>query len=301
MRTFGYGLKQGFKNVVQNKIFSLAAIGTIATCLFLLGLFYVLISNFQNIMYNAESNMGITAFFDPDIEAERIDKLAEQIRARDDVEEVKYISPQDAWEEFQKEMYGDSEQLENTFGSDNPLKDSASFEIYLKNVSAQSTVVDYVKGLEGIRKVNGSSVAAKGLSSINMLVAYISATIIILLLLVSVFLINTSVATGIRVRSDEIAIIKMIGATDGFVRAPFLVEGVVLGLIGAALPIGILFFSYERTIQFVLDHFSALSQWLTFIDTEQEMIVLVPVLLLIGVGIGLVGSAVSVRKHLQRG
>ncbi|MDE6853400.1 MAG: permease-like cell division protein FtsX, partial [Lachnospiraceae bacterium] len=148
MRTFGYGLKQGLKNVVQNKIFSLAAVGTIATCLFLLGLFYVLLSNFRNIMYNAESNMGITAFFDENIEAERIDKLAEQIRARDDVEEVKYISPQDAWESFQKEMYGDSDQLQDTFGSDNPLKDSASFEIYLKDVSAQNAVTDYVKGLE---------------------------------------------------------------------------------------------------------------------------------------------------------
>lgn len=300
MRTFGYGLKQGIKNVVQNKIFSLAAIGTIATCLFLLGLFYVLLSNFRNIMYNAESNMGITAFFDENIEAERIDKLAEQIRARDDVEEVKYISPQDAWESFQKEMYGESEQLQDTFGSDNPLKDSASFEIYLKDVSAQNAVTEYIQGLEGIRKVNGSSAVAKGLSSINMLVAYISATIIILLLLVSIFLINTSVATGIRVRSDEIAIIKMIGATDGFVRAPFLVEGVVLGLIGAAIPIGVLALSYERMIHFVLNHFSALSQWLTFIAPDREMMVLIPVLLLIGVGIGLVGSAVSVRRHLQR-
>lgn len=300
MRTLGYGLRQGFKSVVQNKLFSLAAVGTIATCLFLLGLFYVLLSNFRNIMYNAESNMGITAFFDKDIDADRIDKLAEQIRARDDVEEVRYISPQDAWESFQKEMYGESDQLEDTFGSDNPLKDSASFEIYLKDVSAQSAVADYVEGLEGIRKVNGSSAVAKGLSSINMLVAYISATIIILLLLISIFLINTSVATGIRVRSDEIAIIKMIGATDGFVRAPFLVEGVVLGLIGAAIPIGILALSYERMIHFVLNHFSALSQWLTFIDPEKEMMVLVPVLLLIGVGIGLVGSAVSVRRHLQR-
>ncbi len=300
MRTFGYGLKQGLKNVVQNKIFSLAAIGTIATCLFLLGLFYVLLSNFRNIMYNAESNMGITAFFDENIEAERIDKLAEQIRARDDVEEVRYISPQEAWESFQKEMYGESDQLQDTFGSDNPLKDSASFEIYLKNVSAQNAVTDYVKGLEGIRKVNGSSAVAKGLSSINMLVAYISATIIVLLLLVSIFLINTSVATGIRVRSDEIAIIKMIGATDGFVRAPFLVEGVVLGTIGAMIPIGILVLSYEKMIHFVLNHFSALSQWLTFIDPYEEMMVLVPVLLLIGVGIGLVGSAVSVRRHLQR-
>ena len=300
MRTLGYGLRQGFKSVVQNKIFSLVAIGTIATCLFLLGLFYVLLSNFRNIMYNAESNMGITAFFDKDIEADRIDKLAEQIRARDDVEEVKYISPQDAWKSFQKEMYGESDQLEETFGSDNPLKDSASFEIYLKDISSQSAVADYVAGLEGIRKVNGSSAVAKGLSSINLLVGYISATIIILLLLVSIFLINTSVATGIRVRSDEIAIIKMIGATDGFVRAPFLVEGVVLGLIGAMIPIGILVFSYERMIHFVLSHFSALSQWLTFIDPDREMIVLVPVLLLIGVGIGLVGSAVSVRRHLQR-
>lgn len=300
MRTFGYGLKQGFKNVVQNKIFSLAAIGTIATCLFLLGLFYVLLSNFRNIMYNAESNMGITAFFDKDIEPERIDKLAEQIRARDEVEEVRYISPQEAWESFQKEMYGESDQLQNTFGSDNPLKDSASFEIYLKDVSAQTTITDYVQSLEGIRKVNGSSAVAKGLSSINMLVAYISVTIIILLLMVSIFLINTSVATGIRVRSDEIAIIKMIGATDAFVRAPFLVEGVVLGLVGAAIPIGIIVLSYERMIHFVLNHFSALSQWLTFIDSYQEMIVLVPVLLLIGVGIGLVGSAVSVRRHLQR-
>ena len=300
MRTLGYGLRQGFKSVVQNKLFSLAAVGTIATCLFLLGLFYVLLSNFRNIMYNAESNMGITAFFDKDIDADRIDKLAEQIRARDDVEEVRYISPQDAWESFQKEMYGESDQLEDTFGSDNPLKDSASFEIYLKDVSAQSAVADYVEGLEGIRKVNGSSAVAKGLSSINMLVAYISATIIILLLLISIFLINTSVATGIRVRSDEIAIIKMIGATDGFVRAPFLVEGVVLGLIGAAIPIGILALSYEKMIHFVLNHFSALSQWLTFIDPEKEMMVLVPVLLLIGVGIGLVGSAVSVRRHLQR-
>lgn len=300
MRTFGYGLKQGLKNVVQNKIFSLAAIGTIATCLFLLGLFYVLLSNFRNIMYNAESNMGITAFFDKDIEAERIDKLAEQIRARDEVEEVRYISPQDAWESFQKEMYGESDQLQDTFGSDNPLKDSASFEIYLKNVSAQNTITDYVQGLEGIRKVNGSSAVAKGLSSINMLVAYISATIIILLLLISIFLINTSVATGIRIRSDEIAIIKMIGATDGFVRAPFLVEGVVLGMIGAMIPIGILVASYERMIHFVLNHFSALSQWLTFIDPDEEMMILVPVLLLIGVGIGLIGSAVSVRRHLQR-
>lgn len=300
MNTFGYGLKQGMKNISQNKIFSLAAIGTIATCLFLLGLFYILLSNFQNMIYNAESNVGVTVFFDADIEAAQIDEMAAMLREREEVKELNYISAEEAWENFQEEMYGDENKLKGTFGDDNPLKDSASFEIYLTDVSAQSKLVDYIKGLDGVRKVNGSNAVADGLSSINRLVAYISATIIILLLLVSVFLISTAVATGIRVRSDEIAIMKMIGATDSFIRWPFLVEGVALGIMGAIIPLIILFFLYERVIAFVLDRFSILTEWLTFIRIEQEFAVLIPLSLLVGVGIGFVGSAVSVRKHLQK-
>ena len=105
MKTLGYGIKQGFKNIVQNKIFSLVAIGTIAICLFLLGLFYALLSNFQHMMYNVESNVGLTVFFDSGIELEEIDSLGEQIRKLDGVETVDYISPTEAWKKFQKEMY----------------------------------------------------------------------------------------------------------------------------------------------------------------------------------------------------
>ena len=97
MKTLGYGIKQGFKNIVQNKIFSLVAIGTIAICLFLLGLFYALLSNFQHMMYNVESNVGLTVFFDSGIEPEEIDSLGEQIRKLDGVETVDYISPTEAW------------------------------------------------------------------------------------------------------------------------------------------------------------------------------------------------------------
>lgn len=271
MKTLGYGIKQGFKNIVQNKIFSLVAIGTIAICLFLLGLFYALLSNFQHMMYNVESNVGLTVFFDSGIEPEEIDSLGEQIRKLDGVETVDYISPTEAWKKFQKEMYQGKENLEDTFGDENPLQDSASFEITLTRVSKQATVSKQIKEMKGIRKVNGSSTVAKSLSSANMLVAYVSATIIGLLLLVSVFLINNAVATGIRVRKDEISIIKMIGATDGFIRAPFLVEGLVIGLIGAIIPIIVLWVLYERVIQFVLEHFSALSQWLTFVGSIERV------------------------------
>lgn len=271
MKTLGYGIKQGFKNIVQNKIFSLVAIGTIAICLFLLGLFYALLSNFQHMMYNVESNVGLTVFFDSGIEPEEIDSLGEQIRKLDGVETVDYISPTEAWKKFQKEMYQGKENLEDTFGDENPLQDSASFEITLTRVSKQAKVSKQIKEMKGIRKVNGSSTVAKSLSSANMLVAYVSATIIGLLLLVSVFLINNAVATGIRVRKDEISIIKMIGATDGFIRAPFLVEGLVIGLIGAIIPIIVLWVLYERVIQFVLEHFSALSQWLTFVGSIERV------------------------------
>ena len=299
MKTLGYGIKQGFKNIVQNKIFSLVAIGTIAICLFLLGLFYALLSNFQHMMYNVESNVGLTVFFDSGIEPEEIDSLGEQIRKLDGVETVDYISPTEAWKKFQKEMYQGKENLEDTFGDENPLQDSASFEITLTRVSKQAKVSKQIKEMKGIRKVNGSSTVAKSLSSANMLVAYVSATIIGLLLLVSVFLINNAVATGIRVRKDEISIIKMIGATDGFIRAPFLVEGLVIGLVGAIIPIIVLWVLYERVIQFVLEHFSALSQWLTFVAPSKEFATLIPMSLLVGVGIGFIGSEWSVRKHLH--
>lgn len=299
MKTLGYGVKQGFKNIIQNKIFSLVAIGTIAICLFLLGLFYVLLSNFQHMMYNVESSVGLTVFFDEETTPEEIDALGEKIRAYDGVEEVVYISPAEAWDKFQKEMYQGDKDLQDTFGDENPLQNSASFEVSLTDVSKQAAVTKYIKSLDGIRKVNGSGSVAKSLNSANMLVAYVSGTIIVLLLLVSVFLISNAVATGIRVRKDEISIIKMIGATDGFIRAPFLVEGLVIGLLGAIVPLIVLWILYERVIQFVVHHFSALSQWLAFVEPSKEFMTLVPMSLLVGVGIGFVGSVVSVHKHLR--
>ena len=299
MSTFRYGIKQGMKNIGQNRLFSLAAIGTIATCLFLLGIFYALISNFQNMIYNAESTVGITVFFDAGITDEQIDVIEEKILACKTVEEVKYISAEEAWESFQKEMYSDNDMIEDTFGAENPLKDSASFEVYLSDVSNQENIINFIEEINGVRKVNGSNAVASSLTNFNLLVTYVSVTIIVLLLLVSVFLISTAVATGIRVRKDEISIMRYIGATDMFIKLPFLVEGIVIGVVGAVLPLVILWFLYDKMIEFVLTHFSVLSQWLTFVETSEEFRTLTPMFLIVGVGIGFVGSAMSVRKHLR--
>ena len=299
MKTFGYGLKQGIKNIVQNRLFSLAAVGTIATCLFLLGIFYALISNFQNMVYNAESTVGITVFFDEGISKEQIDLIKGEVEACKTVERVVYISAEEAWEKFQKEMYSGKGNIKETFQGDNPLKNSASLEVYLSDVSNQESIVNLIQKMEGVRKVNSSNSIADGLTSFNTLVTYISATCIILLLMVSVFLISTAVATGIRVRKDEISIMKYIGATELFIKLPFIVEGVVIGIVGAALPLALLWLIYERVVGFILEHFSVLSQWLTFVDVAEEFRTLIPLSFLVGIGIGFTGSVMSVRKHLK--
>ncbi len=299
MKTFGYGLKQGIKNIVQNRLFSLAAVGTIATCLFLLGIFYALISNFQNMVYNAESTVGITVFFDEGISKEQIDLIKGEVEACKTVERVVYISAEEAWEKFQKEMYSGKGNIKETFQGDNPLKNSASLEVYLSDVSNQESIVNLIQKMEGVRKVNSSNSIADGLTSFNTLVTYISATIIILLLMVSVFLISTAVATGIRVRKDEISIMKYIGATELFIKLPFIVEGVVIGIVGAALPLAMLWLIYERVVGFILERFSVLSQWLTFVDVAEEFRTLIPLSFLVGIGIGFTGSVMSVRKHLK--
>ena len=299
MSTLWYGLKQGIKSIIQNKIFSLAAIGTITACLFLLGVFYSLFSNFQHMVYNAESTVGIIVFFNDDVTDAQIKSIGTQIEACRAVEKVEFVSAEEAWQRFKSEMLEDQQELIAAFGDDNPLEHSSSYEVYLNDISQQTALVNFISQLNGVRKVNGSADSAASFSSFNMLIGYVSMTIIVLLVLVSIFLIYSAVDMGINVRKDEIAIMKLIGATDLFVRLPFIVEGIVMGLIGAAIPLLVWRVMYGRVIGFIVEHFSTLSEWLTFVSTREEFRVLVPLCLAIGVGIGVLGSTMSVRKHLQ--
>lgn len=299
MKMIQYGIRQGLSNIWQNRLFSLAAVGTIVTCLFVLGLFYMLTSNFQYMVYNAESAVGITVFFDEGLPQEQIEYIGNEIRACKTVEQVTFISAEEAWEIFKEKMYSEGDEIGDTFGEENPLQDSASYEVYLSDVSNQENIVHMIKKMEGVRKVNSSDAVASGLSSFNTLITYVSAAIIILLLMVSVFLISTAVAMGIRVRRDEISIMQYIGATDSFIKIPFVIEGMVIGMVGAAIPLVIHWFLYGRLVSFVLHHFSMLSQWLTFLEPSEEFRTLVPLSLLVGVGIGLAGSVLSVQKHLR--
>lgn len=280
-------------------MFSLASVATMSACIFLFGIFFCVVENFQYMVKEAEKSVAVTVFFDEGISQEDMDAIGEKIRGRDEVSDVVFVSAEESWEQYKEIYFKDNPQLAEGFADDNPLANQAHYEIYLKDVAQQENLVDWLGSVSGIRKINQSAQVADILTNFNMLIGYISIAVIILLLCVSVFLISNTVTIGIAVRREEIGIMKLIGATNGFVKAPFVVEGILIGLVGASVPLALLYYLYTRLIGFVGDKFNALTGLLHFLPVGQMFRILLPVGLVLGVGIGFFGSFFTIRKHLK--
>lgn len=294
--TLWYIFKQGFKNIFRNKVFSLATIATVGACVFLFSMFYSVIVNFQHIVMKAQSGVAVTVFFDDDISDERIREIGNIISERAEVSNMEFISAEEAWESFKDDYLGE---YVDTFGDDNPLEDCASYEIYLNDVSMQPALVEYLQSVDGISKVNQSAVAASMLSSVNSLIGIVSMGVILILFAVSIFLISNTVSVGITVRKEEIYIMKLIGATDFVVRSPFVLEGIILGLMGAAVPLVAIYYIYGNIIEYVVAHYEALTSILEFLSVQEVFQTLIPIALIMGVGIGFIGSYVTVKRNLK--
>ena len=300
LSSIGYIIKQGFKNIWHNLMFSLASVATMIACIFLFGLFSAVLMNFDSIVKSVEQEVGVTVLFEDGISQERIDEIGDEIREFDGVTDVAFTSAEEAWEEFQLEYFEGDEAAAATFGDDNPLANSASYTVQVDEIEKQNDLVAYIQKMDGVSKVNQSAGAVDTLSSFNNLIGYVSLFIIMVLLVVSVFLISNTVTTGINVRKNEIAIMKWIGATDSFVRAPFVVEGAILGLVGAAIPLVVLYLVYDKIIGYVLYRFSILATLSNATVAANDLFrLLIPAGLILGLGFGLAGSIMTVRKHLK--
>jgi cell division transport system permease protein len=270
------------------------------------------VSNIESVVHRAEEGVSVTVFFhsENDLCEERgevhtedsiptdtrIEEIGQMIAARVEVSDVKYTSADDAWAEFGPDYFGDN--YSEGF-PENPLAGMDNYEVFLSDVSMQDALVTWLESIPEVRKVNYSDITANTLSGMNLLIAYMSMGIIVILLAVSIFLISNTVTIGISVRKEEINIMKYIGATDFFVRAPFVIEGMLIGLIGAVIPLGIIYKLYNYVLDYVTGRFTILSGFLNFLSVEEIFHVLLPVSLIVGVGIGFLGSVTTVRKHLM--
>lgn len=310
--TLLYTIRQGFVNIFRNKWYSLASIATISACLFLFGLFYAVVMNFRSIVMKAEEGVSVTVYFhnEHDYFCEshepgqiatdaRIEEIGQMIAARTEVRDVVFTSDEEAWQDFAGDFFGEKYEEFAIGFLDNPLKGDNSYEVFLNDVSMQDTLVTWLESIPEVREVNASPLLADTLSGANLLIAYVSVGIIIILLAVSIFLISNTVAIGISVRAEEINIMKYIGATDFFVRAPFVLEGMLIGLLGAALPLCLIYNIYNYVLTYIANEFSILNEFLAFLPQEEIFGILTPVSLIVGVGIGFLGSVTTVRKHLH--
>lgn len=297
--SFGYSLKQGLKNIGRNMLFSLASIATIAACIFLFCLFYAIVGNVRHSAEMAETTVGITVFFDEGLDESSILAIGDQIQAREEVERVTYTSAQEAWETFKTKYFEDMEELAAGFADDNPLADSASYEIFLKDISLQEEFVAYLTSIDGVRKVNYSNSAVAALENINKIIGLLSAAIIGVLLAVAVFLISNTISVSAAFRKQENQIMKLIGATNWMIRAPFLVEGVIIGLIGSILPLAGIYVLYQKAVMYIDANYRIMTgifQPMPIADLFPSM---VGVALTLGVGIGFFASFFTIRKHLK--
>ena len=298
IRTLKYWLKEGTRGVIRNRLMSLASIATIGACLFLLGVAYLVVANIDYVLAEVDETIGITAFVKEDIEEQEVELILEKIQNRSEVKSVKFITPEEAWQSF-KESLGEDKALLEGLDEDNPLENSASFQITLNDINKQEQFVGYLDTFPEIRKINHSKESVDILVSIGNLVRYISIAVISILILIAILLMNNTIKLTVFMRKNEINIMKYIGATDRFVRGPFVVEGILIGTIGALIPYFVIKFSYEYIINLIYEKIPEMSNLIEFIHIDLLKSTLFVMFIVIGIGIGIIGSKTSLRKHLK--
>lgn len=299
MSTFWYCLKQGIANICRNILFSLASIATISACIFLFCLFFSLAANVIHGARTAQETVGISVFFDEGMTEDEILAVGEEIKGWKEVRQAEYTSAEEAWDTFKSQYFEGAEDLAEGFENDNPLANSASFEIFLNDISDQESVADRLEAMDGVRRVRYSSTLAAGFTSVGKMIGLISALIIGVLLAVAVFLISNTISVAAAFRRRENEIMRYIGATNFMIRAPFLVEGLLLGLLGALVPLGGIWVLYEKGMLYLEENYSMITGLVEPLALGTIFPYMTGGALMLGVGIGLLVSFVTIQRHLR--
>ena len=299
MSTFWYCLKQGIANICRNILFSLASIATISACIFLFCLFFSLAANVIHGARTAQETVGISVFFDEGMTEDEILAAGEEIKGWKEVRQAEYTSAEEAWDTFKAQYFEGAEDLAEGFENDNPLANSASFEIFLNDISDQESVADRLEAMDGVRRVRYSSTLAAGVTSVGKMIGLISALIIGVLLAVAVFLISNTISVAAAFRRRENEIMRYIGATNFMIRAPFLVEGLLLGFLGALVPLGGIWVLYEKGMLYLEENYSMITGLVEPLALGTIFPYMTGGALMLGVGIGLLVSFVTIQRHLR--
>ena len=275
---------------------SIASIGTVAACIFMIVISYCALTNVDYMLTQIEESIGIAVFLEEDVNSDKVLEINDQLVNMDHVESVSYISPEDALQEM-KESWDAEEILAGFDESNNPL--TSSFEVSLDDIQYQSDVVSKIEQIEGVRKIRSSETETEFLVKISNFLRLFGSVLILALAAISVVIITNTVKLSVFTRRTEISIMKYVGATDSFIRWPFVIEGIITGLVGAAIPIIVAWPLYNKLIDVIYAQIPMIRSIVTFKFGIDIFSVLLPVSLAFGALLGVLGSNISLRKHLN--
>ena len=292
---FGYLLGEGFRNVFHNKKSSGASLAIMCATMLIFGLFFMIIENLNNAVETLETQQGIQVFIQKTATDAQMEQIGEQIQAIDGVNKVTFVSKEDALNQT-KEKLKDKQALIAGWDESNPFK--ASYLVTLTDLKLSSQVQDEIKKIDNIDSIQSRDETINGLVAIANGVRIVSAVILTLLVLISIFIIGNTIKLTVHSRRKEISIMKYVGATDSFIRWPFVIEGIIIGIVAALLSILVLGIAYSLITNAAANSIISTMgiKLLSFTDMTTLLVI---VYMVLGIGIGALGSSISMRKYLQ--
>lgn len=293
---FGYLIGEGFSNVFKNKKSTGASLMIMCATMIIFGIFLILGENINHFVEEVESIQGIQVFIENDATQEQIDELGEKIRALDGVSTIEFVSKDDALNQM-KEQFGERQDLLAGYEENNIFP--ASYVVTLTDLTKNGEIQKQIDSFDYVKKIASSDETVETLINLANGIKIVTGIILLLLIIISVFIIANTIKLTVHARRKEISIMKYVGATNGFIRWPFIVEGMIIGIFASIISITIVGIAYNFIVQSVVNSvfMRAINiNLVTFSDMLNSIII---VYMLLGIGIGALGSIISMRKYLK--
>lgn len=297
LSTIRYFLKEGFSGLKKNLLMTVASIIAVAACISIMSFSYCVVSNLQYMLDQMEDSIGISVFLKGDLTSEDIENMKTTISGLDHVTNVTYISPADALDQLKDQWGADEDIFIGLDDTNNPL--SHSFQVELDQIESQDAVLAELQKIEGVDKVEYGQSLSEMLMSVSNVFQVAGILVMLVLGVISVMIIINTIRISVMNRRVEINIMKYVGATDWFIRWPFIIEGIIIGLVGAILPMLVGMPMYGKTVSLFYNHIPFVENFVRFRVVGDVFSFVLPAALIFGILLGVVGSVTSIRKHLQ--
>ncbi|WMI81535.1 permease-like cell division protein FtsX [Anaerotignum sp. MB30-C6] len=294
--TIKYYLREGLSGLKKNLLMTMASIMAVMACISIVSFSYCVASNLQHILQQMEDSIGISVFISGDPTSQEIEDMKSKIKGIDHVIDVQYISPNDALGALKDDWGAEEDIFEGLDDTNNPL--SHSFQITLDKIESQSGVLGALKGIDGIDNIRHGQTETELIMKANKVFNIASVLVMLILGIISIMIIMNTIRISVVNRRVEINIMKYVGATDWFIRWPFIIEGVIIGMVGAVIPLLIGMPIYAKIVSSLYNYIPVIKM-IQFKLMGDVYIVLFPVALGFGIILGIIGSITSIRKHLR--